>query len=655
MTTEPAARIFVVEDEALIAMELKLRLNQLGYAICGGAARGETAIEEIAAVKPDLVLMDINLAGKLNGIETALRLRERVDVPVVYLTAYSDETFVAKAVASGSFGYLIKPFQPNELHTTIQTALYKHRIERELREANARLEQRTAEAETARANLVDAIESIQHAIALYDKDERLVLFNRRFVEEFPEIRDVAVPGARAEDIARAIVGRGVADPQPVQTAEERVAKRMADFRRASGESNIVRTNDGRIMQLMDRRARSGGVVVVRLDVTDQFKAEERLREAQRMEAIGKLTGGMAHDFNNYLGIIIGNLDLLGGHVDSAGKTFLNAALKGAESSAQLTRSLLAFSRQQPLSPRRVDVGRSLNAVAALLWRTLGEDIALTVTVGPDVWPVRIDGSQLDSCIVNLANNARDAMPRGGPLAISARNVHVDDLQAAEIRDAAPGDFVLIEVSDTGSGMPPEAVARAFEPFFSTKPVGHGTGLGLSMVYGFVKQSGGWVYIDSEVGRGTTVRLYLPRDRDSDNATTDASGPKPEAAGGNETILLVEDNATMRETTAQQLTSLGYRTIEAENGEAALDILKQRDRRIDLLFTDVVMPGRMNGYELVEIARRARPGIKALVTSGFSGVHVEGVDLLVKPYRLADLARAIRGVLDGMPGEAGGRA
>ncbi len=299
------------------------------------------------------------------------------------------------------------------------------------------------------------------------------------------------------------------------------------------------------------------------------------------------------------------------------------------------------------------MNRNLATLAPLLRRTLGEDIVLTVDVALDIWPVRVDSAQLDSCIVNLADNGRDAMPQGGLLRISARNVEIDEVDAREMKEAVPGDYVLIEVADGGVGMEPDIVAQAFEPFFSTKPVGHGTGLGLSMVYGFMKQSDGWVRIASKVGHGTKVGLYLPRDGVADHAVvTSGAAPAP-AVPGTQTILIVEDNPMMREVAMEQLSSLGYRVIEAEQGAAALAILAQPNQRIDLLFTDVIMPGEIDGFELIRRARALRPDIKALMTSGYPGdvpgkSRLTGVNLLAKPYRLADMRTAIRAALDARP-------
>jgi nitrogen-specific signal transduction histidine kinase len=393
-------------------------------------------------------------------------------------------------------------------------------------------------------------------------------------------------------------------------------------------------------------------------VTDQKRAEEQLAQAQKMEAVGQLTGGLAHDFNNYLGVIIGNLDLLQetGDIAPEQKKLVDASLNSALRATELTQQLLAFSRRQPLDPRRIDVNQNLNAIIGLLQPTLGETIVLKTELAPDIWPVTLDSAQLDSCIVNLATNAHDAMPDGGNLTINTRNAQLDEQYAETNPDTAPGDYVLIEVSDTGAGMPPDTVAQVFEPFFTTKDVGKGSGLGLSMVFGFVKQSGGHVKIYSEVGHGTVVRLYLPRadeDEDEDEANDAVASVAPtqnSVPTGTEIILVVEDNEPVRQTAVKQLTWLGYRTVEATNGAAAQAILDQHEKHLDLLFSDVVMPGKPGGYELVEIALERRPGIKTLLTSGFPGdtLNRKGTDttkLLGKPYLLEELAQAVRSVLD----------
>ena len=392
------------------------------------------------------------------------------------------------------------------------------------------------------------------------------------------------------------------------------------------------------------------------DITTRQTMTSQLAQATKMEAIGNLTGGLAHDFNNYLGIIIGNLDLVIEDLaaDSAAKPLLDSALQGALSGAELTKSLLAFSRQQPLDPQINDINLRIEAMVKILQRTIGNNVALKLMLAPDIWPVRIDGAQFDSCIINLANNARDSMARGGSLIFSTRNTQLDDDYAKMNLGVVPGEYVLILVADTGSGMWYETLAHVFEPFFTTKGQKHGTGLGLSMVHGFVRQSAGHIKITSEIGFGTIMRIYLPREAHGVVAAVAADKTNQVTAARTETILAVDDNDQMLHTVVAQLESFGYQVIAVSSGEAAIAILDQGDRHVDLLFTDVVMPGGMNGTELAKRAQSRRPGLKVLLTSGFPGAVLGDLDsggditnfsLLSKPYRKEELDRAIRTALE----------
>lgn len=387
------------------------------------------------------------------------------------------------------------------------------------------------------------------------------------------------------------------------------------------------------------------------DISDREEGERRLRQAQRMDAVGRLSGGMAHDFNNLLSIIIGNLDTLQtGRLDREQGELVAEAIDAALKGADLTRRLLAFARRQPLQPERVDVNELVTGTVGLLARTLGERITIAVKLDPALWPVLVDAVQLEASLVNLATNARDAMPRGGQLTIATANRTLDAEYAAAITELVPGDYAMIEVSDTGIGIAPEVMPRVFEPFFTTKEPGHGTGLGLSMVFGFIKQSGGHINAYSEAGVGTTFRLYLPRQV---AATTEAAPPEAAASidGGNETILVVDDNPGIRRIVARQLRYFGYGVVEAGSAAEALVVLEGMP--IVLLFTDVVMPGEMDGVELARTALSRWPRLKVVLTSGFpelrvgaNGDSITGLRLLSKPYRRDDLARIIREALDG---------
>jgi signal transduction histidine kinase/ActR/RegA family two-component response regulator len=388
--------------------------------------------------------------------------------------------------------------------------------------------------------------------------------------------------------------------------------------------------------------------------TQRLKAEAELHQAHKMEALGQLTGGLAHDFNNHLGIIMGNLDLLAEDISADQRELVDDALSAASNGAELTRRLLAFARRQPLRPQRIDANRLIGEITRLLRRTLGEQIELRLNLDPSVPAVLADPSQLETAIANLANNARDAMPSGGRLTITSGVRFLDEDYADKHVEVTPGAYVMIEVSDTGTGIPPEILERIFEPFFTTKEPGKGTGLGLSMVFGFLKQSGGHINAYSEVGRGTTFRLYLK----PAEAIADEDAERPRAtedfAGAGERILVVEDNAKLRSVLVRQLLDLGYRVTEAGEGDSALGVL-DRGEPIDLLLTDVVMPGKIDGCALARAFIDRRPGGKVLLTSGFpssrlSEIEGLGLDLrlLDKPYRKQDLARVLRETLASPP-------
>jgi signal transduction histidine kinase len=378
--------------------------------------------------------------------------------------------------------------------------------------------------------------------------------------------------------------------------------------------------------------------------------QARMRQMEKMDALGQMTGGIAHDFNNILAVIIGMTELAA--ASAAGNPKLAAMLaqidESAERGAQLVQRLLTFARKQPLQAVVLDLNQSVERAVGMLERTLGEDIRLECKLAPDLWPATADPSQVEHAILNLAVNARDAMQGGGHLLIETANVSLDEDYAAGNAGVTPGDYCCVVVTDSGTGMPREVAERAFEPFFTTKEVGRGTGLGLSMVYGFVKQSGGHVKIYSEVGHGTSIRIYLPRAAASADAVAGAGAP--ESAGAAPTgaiVLVVEDDPAVRNMAVSTLEHLGYRVREAPDGRTALDILRGGDP-VDLLFTDMVMPNGISGQDLILAARQLRPSIKTLLTSGYSEQFLKqavcGVRLINKPYRRETLSTAVREAL-----------
>jgi signal transduction histidine kinase len=389
------------------------------------------------------------------------------------------------------------------------------------------------------------------------------------------------------------------------------------------------------------------------EMAQKQDAERQIRQMQKMEAVGQLTGGIAHDFNNMLAVIISAMNLIQRKV-ARGETdlqkYVDAAMDAATRAASLTQRLLAFSRQQPLAPQLLDANRLIAGMSDMLGRTLGEPIRIETVLAGGLWRTHADQSQLENAVLNLAVNARDAMPDGGKLTIETANCHLDDLYASQHAEVPAGQYVMVAVTDTGTGMPPEIVAKAFDPFFTTKPVDKGTGLGLSQVFGFVKQSGGHVKIYSEPGQGTTVRIYLPRHFGEEQL------PEAPARGGNvaarpdETILVVEDDVRVRALTVAALVELGYRVLQAEAAAPALALLEKHPE-VTLLFTDIVMPDT-NGRKLADLAGKLRPDLRVLFTTGFTrnavvhnGVLDHGVNFIAKPFTIDQLAEKVRSVLD----------
>ncbi|SEM16531.1 signal transduction histidine kinase [Stigmatella aurantiaca] len=440
-----------------------------------------------------------------------------------------------------------------------------------------------------------------------------------------------------------------------------VTAQVAGGQKVQGFENRLRHRDGSYRWFSWWAMPSEGLVYcVARDVTAEKqrqaeleRTQEQLRQAQKMEAVGQLTGGIAHDFNNLLAGIVGALNLLdrrlkAGKLDNV-QRYIEAATSSAMRAASLTHRLLAFARRQSLDVKPTDINARVVSMEELLRRTLGENIVLRMALEPRLWPALTDSNQFENALLNLVINARDAMPDGGKLTVATSNTHLDEAAARAFDELAPGDYVLLSVSDTGQGMPPEVIARAFEPFFTTKPIGQGTGLGLSMIYGFVRQSGGHVRIESQVGQGTTLSLLLPRHVAEVAASEEPLPGEPPRARLGETILVVEDDASVRMVVMDVLADLGYQAVEAGDAQQALPYIEGRER-LDLLITDVGLPG-MNGRQLAEIARQRRPGLKVLFATGYAegaavrgGFLEPGMEMITKPFSLEALAERVRAML-----------
>jgi PAS domain S-box-containing protein len=390
------------------------------------------------------------------------------------------------------------------------------------------------------------------------------------------------------------------------------------------------------------------------DMTERMALEQQLRQAQKMEAIGQLTGGVAHDFNNILTVITGMTEMLGQAVAGTPqlRSLVKAIEEAAEHGAQLTQRMLAFARKQPLQARVIDLNSIVTGMSRILHRVLGDDVTLVTTLADGLWEALADPSQVEDAILNLAINSRDAMPDGGRIALQTANVHLDAAYAAQNIEVIPGDYAALIVTDNGTGMSPHVMDSAFEPFFTTKDVGHGTGLGLSTIYGFAKQSRGHVKIYSEVGYGTTIKLYLPRAAPAELSAEVPAAKRDQNLAGRETILVVEDNVAVRRVAVRVLEGLGYRVRQAADGNEALTMLRQGEP-IDLLFTDIVMPNGVSGLDVFAEARQLYRDLRVLFTSGYSERFVderpadsEGTSFLPKPYGREKLAAAIRNALGG---------
>jgi signal transduction histidine kinase/ActR/RegA family two-component response regulator len=502
--------------------------------------------------------------------------------------------------------------------------------------------------------LEKTIASMADAVLVVDAAGRVLLSNPSFVAMFGDKYPPGSPEWRK--LYRRYLPDGTTPYPKTETPVGRVIRGLPVdniellVRNTETGRTIHFIANGRLIR--DDKGRQTGAVLVYRDVTQAKETERQLRQAQKMDAVGQLTGGVAHDFNNILTVITGTIEILSDAVAHDPQLVEIAAMidQAAQRGAELTQHLLAFSRKQPLIARDTDINSLVTEATKLLRPSLGEQIEIEAALEEDCWPALVDPAQLTAALLNLAVNARDAMPGGGKLTLESGNVILDEGYAQAHGDVAPGPYVMIAVSDTGHGIPAAIRDKVFEPFFTTKDVGKGTGLGLSMVYGFIKQSGGHIKVYSEEGHGTTIKLYLPRG----TAKLDVILTPPPLAGGHETIFVVEDDDMVREFLVTQLHSLGYKTVTAASGVAALAKV-DNGVAFDLLFTDVIMPGGINGRQLADEVAKRRPGMKVLYTSGYTenaiihhGRLDAGVLLLAKPYRKTDLGRILRLAL-GTPG------
>jgi len=599
-----------------------------------------------------VILLDLGLPD-----ESGLRTLQRIipvaqEASIVVITGLQDEELGIAAIREGAHDYLIKgQVDGGQLRRILRYAVERHKLQSDLQaeiDRRARVQQ-ALELSEERYRLL--LETAPMGIVITNERGRVVQANAEALRIFGYMRreligqtiDMLLPERRSHAHEQQLSGY-TKEPhvRPTGLGLELFARRKdgTEFPAEIGLGPLA-TEEGML------------VLATVVDITARKKMEQQLRMAQRMEAIGNLAGGVAHDFNNLLAVILGcsdvALDTLAPEHPAAKKVEL--IRKAGASAADLTRQLLAFSRQQMLHPRVLDLKEIVERTEVLLRRLLGENIALTISLEASLGCVKADPGQIEQVLLNLAVNSRDAMPQGGRLKIAAHNCELDDSFKDEQEAVIPGRYVLLAVEDTGCGMDRETQSRIFDPFFTTKEIGKGTGLGLATVYGIVKQSGGYIRVDSEPGQGSKFKVYLPR---VEEAAEPSKQEEPEATvlRGCETILLAEDSASVREVAGQYLESLGYTVLEAASGREALERTKDFQGPIHLLLTDVVMP-EMSGPELAVHMAALRPGIKTILTSGYAddtilrqGELDPGVVFIQKPYRPKALVRKIREVLDG---------
>ena len=635
-TPDGRGRILLVDDDPDLLSSLTDLLQPAGYEVA--VANGIESARRVAAeFEPDVALLDIKL-GPDSGIDLIATLkRQRPDLAFLIMTGHADTEFAVRALREGAEDFLSKPVDPPSLLRALSRCRRHQKLERENREVVIALKTSEERTRAIMENIADAlvtmdskgiVESVNSAaldLFGYEADELLGENVSRLVGEGDRARHDGYIQRYLGGGEGRIIGKGPREVRGVRKDGEMLELELAVSEAWIGNERVF--------------------IGAMRDISERKRLEAHLRQTQKMEAVGQLTGGVAHDFNNLLAVILGNAELLEDRIGTDDPQ-VQAVIRAAGRGSELTQQLLAFSRLKPLRPRVLDPVQLLGGMSALLTRTLAETIEVRFLTGDDIGRIETDPAQMESALLNLAINAGQAMPEGGELTIEIAIETIDRRAAAEMTDVAPGDYVTVAVTDTGVGMAPEVLARAFEPFFTTKPVGEGSGLGLSMVYGFARQSGGFAIIESEPGRGTTVRLYLPRvEAEAPDPELEPETEAPRATG--ESLLVIEDDPEVLDLAVIMLESLGYEVVSAQDGAQALAVLEATPR-IDLVLSDVMLPGGLLGPEVIQRARQARPNLRVLFMSGYadaearsSGLLAEGATVLSKPFRRHDLACQLR--------------
>jgi PAS domain S-box-containing protein len=758
-------KILIVEDETITAMEIQENLIDLGYSVPAIATSGNDALEKAEKVKPDLILMDILIEGPIDGVEVARLIHERFDIPVIYVSAYSDENTLQRAKITEPYGYILKPIEEKDLHTVIEIALYKHEMEKKLKEnerwfattlksigdavittnkkeeiifMNSIAESVTGwkqedafgkklnkvykivdekthnsiESPSARVmreeNVVDdpkhkiLISKDGKEISVDDNAAPIIDDNKNLAGVVLVFRDIT-ERMRVEQIQRESEERfrsvvenshtGIAiindDYKLIYVNDELIhiqgyskkeiiGQDIRNFvnqkskelitdlnkRRQKGEDvpnryelNIIRKDEEKrdveiISSIIKDLHGNIQTVIQVLDITEQKKLEEQLRQAQKMKAIGTLAGGVAHDFNNLLTAILGCVNMVMLKIKKKDSIYrdLKDIQISAERAAELTHQLLLFSRNQPMKYISLNLNKTIENLLMMLYRLIGEDIEINTSFDSNLWTVRVDKGTMEQVIMNIVVNSRDAMPSGGKLTIQTKNLLLDDKYCEVIPDAKPGKFVCLSISDTGIGMGKETLQRIFEPFFSTKGPGKGTGLGLSVVYGIIKQQGGWIDVNSEEAKGTSFKIFLPAFLEKPDKEKYKKTSLSQLKGNGEWILVVEDETKVREFVERALVKNGYNVVTAADSIEALDLFYKKEKEFKLVFSDVVLYNK-SGIELADELVISKPDIKILLSSGYTDqksqwpiIQKKAYRFLQKPYSINNLLISIKELL-----------
>ncbi len=631
------ANILVVEDETIVAKYIQKWLRSLGYSVPAVVSSGEEAIEKTEEIHPDLVLMDIVLKGNMDGIETARRIRARLNIPIIFLTAYADENTLERAKVTEPFGYIIKPFEERELHSTIEMALYKHRMERQLKES--------------REWFATTLKSICDAVIATDR-EGLITFMNPVAESLTGWEQKEALGRDLKEVFRVI------DEKTRIPIENLGADVLRQGVVTNPTEHILISRYGREMYIDDSVAPikddSGnimGVVLIFRDATERRRMAEELLKAQRLESVGILACGIAHDFNNLLASILGNISLLKARVNAQDETYrrLREAEKACIEAKRLTQQLLMFSRGGAPVKKLTSIEQVIRESVSFALR--GSNVRCELSIEEGLWDVEVDESQIAQVITNLVINAQRAMPQGGVVKVSAQNATEVE---ADLKPTSTegGRYIKITVEDEGEGIPPGHLSKIFDPFFATKH--RSSGLGLAMAYSIIKNHDGYIGVESELGSGMKVYIYIP----ASNKKMEEKGGIVAEGGvlrGSGRVLIVDDEEMIREITGEMLGHMGYEIEYASDGSEAIEVYKrakEEGRSFDVVIMDLTVLRGIGGEEAIAKLREIDPNIRAIVSGGYSDDRVmsEYKDhgfkgFISKPYSMRDLGAVLYKVIN----------